>query len=80
MLNNPQVTDRIAYATTLLPLIHILYISLSQKRCQMLVESILIYTYAHPHINYRTTVLKKVFGSEEGVHQLKYLTVEDSCS
>ena len=29
MLNNPQVTDRIAYATTLLPLIHILYKSLN---------------------------------------------------
>ena len=48
MLNNPQVTDETAYATTLLPLIHILYKSLSQKRCQMLLESVLIYTYAHP--------------------------------
>ena len=52
MFNNPQVTDKTAYATTLLPLIHILYKSLSQQRCQMLLESLLIYTYAHPHINY----------------------------
>ena len=80
MLNNPQVTDKTAYATTLLPLIHILYKSLSQKRCQMFLESILIYTYAHPHINYRTTVFEIFLGSEEGVQQLKYLTVEDSCS